>query len=72
LAEPLSKKPGRTFFVRVRLFKEKGQLYAVSAGDQNTGILKTLIDANAVAILPTEKGNLAAGDEVQVYLMDER
>ena len=72
LAEPLSKKPGRTFFIRVRLYTEKGQLYAVSAGDQNTGILKTLIDANAVAILPTQKGNLAAGEEIQVYLLDER
>jgi molybdopterin molybdotransferase len=72
LAEPLAKKSGRTFFVRVRLFREQGQLFAVSAGDQNTGILKTLIDANAVAVLPMEKASLAAGEEVRVYLLDDR
>lgn len=72
LAAPLPKKPGRTFLVRVRLFREDGRLFAVSAGDQNTGILKTLIDANAVAVLPAEMGPLAVGDEVQAYLLEDR
>ncbi len=72
LAEPVTKKPGRTFFIRVKLFKENGRLRAVSAGDQNTGILKTLIEANAVAILPSDIGTLAVGDLVQVCLLDDR
>lgn len=72
LAGPLVKTAGRTFFIRVNLFRQDGRLYAASAGDQNTGILKTLIDANAVAILPAETTSLAAGDTVRVYLLDER
>ena len=71
LAEPLAKKPGRTFFIRVKAFVEEGLLYAISAGDQNTGIQKTLVDANAIAVLPEESTGFAAGDKVPVILLGE-
>jgi molybdopterin molybdotransferase len=70
LRKGYSKKPGRVQFLRVQVVNDAGQLVAVSAGDQNTGILSTLLRANAIAILPTERGNFAAGEELDAHLLD--
>jgi molybdopterin biosynthesis enzyme len=48
---------------------ENGIHWATSAGDQNTGILKTLLRSNGIAVLPKEKTVLAAGEEVAVHLL---
>lgn len=69
LQEPARKKPGRAQFLRVRVQEENGVLIATSSGDQNTGILRTSLRANGIAVLPAEKGNYAAGDEVEVHLL---
>lgn len=63
------KKPGRLHFLRVRLEVEDGKYWATSAGDQNTGILKTLVRADGIAVLPKERGVFAAGEEVAVHLL---
>jgi molybdopterin molybdotransferase len=63
------KKPGKVHFLRVRVEVENGVHWATSAGDQNTGILKTLIRANGIAVLPKEKTVIAAGEEVAVHLL---
>jgi molybdopterin molybdotransferase len=63
------KKPGKVHFLRVRIEVENGIHWATSAGDQNTGILKTLLRANGIAVLPKEKTIIAAGDEVAVHLL---
>jgi molybdopterin molybdotransferase len=67
LREALQKKPGKAQIVRVRLEKEGGRWFASSAGNQQTAILKTMVDAQALAILPTDSDNFAAGDEVDVH-----
>jgi molybdopterin molybdotransferase len=70
LQEPLRKSPGRVNLVRVRLSRrDDGTLLASTAGNQETGILKTLLRADAIAILPAEQGNLAAGEPVPVQLL---
>jgi len=61
------KKPGRLHFLRVRLDVEDGKFWATSAGDQNTGILRTLVRADGIAVLPKERGVFAAGEEVSVH-----
>jgi molybdopterin molybdotransferase len=63
------KKPGKVHFLRVRIEVENGIHWATSAGDQNTGILKTLLRANGIAVLPKEKTVIAAGEEVAVHLL---
>ena len=63
------KKPGKVHFLRVRIEVENGVHWATSAGDQNTGILKTLLGANGIAVLPKEKTVIAAGEEVAVHLL---
>ena len=67
LRDPLKKKPGKVQIVRVRLMKEGGRWYASSAGNQQTAILKTMVDAQAIAVLPAENTDFAAGDEVSVH-----
>jgi molybdopterin molybdotransferase len=67
LRHSLNKKPGKVQIVRVRLEKEQGRWYATSAGNQQTAILKTMVDAQAIAMLPAESSCFAAGDEVDVH-----
>jgi len=67
LREELQKKPGKVQIIRLRLENEGGRWFASSAGNQQTAILRTMVDAQALAILPADSGNFAAGDEVDVH-----
>ncbi|MEI6306658.1 MAG: gephyrin-like molybdotransferase Glp [Deltaproteobacteria bacterium] len=67
LREELKKKPGKLQIVRVYMEKEDGKWYASSAGNQQTAILKTMVNANALALLTEESTRFAAGDEVDVH-----
>lgn len=67
MREALKKKPGKVQIVRLRLEKEGVRWYATSAGNQQTAILKTMVDAQAVAVLPAESTGSAAADEVEVH-----
>jgi molybdopterin molybdotransferase len=69
LREEVRKKPGRLHFLRVRIEVEDGKYWAASAGDQNTGILTTLVRADGIAVLPKDGGVFAAGEEVAVHLL---
>jgi molybdopterin molybdotransferase len=67
LREVLKKKPGKVQIVRLRLEKEDGRWYATSAGNQQTAILRTMVDAQAIAVLPAGSSGYSAGDEVDVH-----
>lgn len=67
LAEDLKKKPGKVQIVRIRLERKEGRWLATSAGNQQTAILRTMLDANGLAILPAEDTHFAAGQEVDVH-----
>ena len=67
LREGLKKKTGKVQIVRLRLEKEGGRWYATSAGNQQTAILRTMVDAQAFAVLPAESSGFADGDEVDVH-----
>lgn len=64
-----SKKPGKIHFLRVRLASSEGRYLAYSSGDQNTGILKTMLMADAMAVLPADRTTFAAGEEVDVHIL---
>ena len=70
LLDPVRKRPGRVMFLRVQVRTEQGRLVAASAGDQNTGILSTMLRANGIAVLPAERDRLEAGEEVDVLMLD--
>jgi molybdopterin molybdotransferase len=69
LQEAVRKKPGKILCLRVRLEWSHGSYLAYSSGDQNTGILKTMLLADGLAILPAEATSFAPGDAVSVHLL---
>jgi molybdopterin molybdotransferase len=71
LQQPLSKPVGRTHLLRVHLKYSEGHYQAWSAGRQETSFLKTMVNTNAIAVLPAEQCSFAAGSEVQVHLLGE-
>jgi molybdopterin molybdotransferase len=66
----IRKKPGRVNFVRVAVEQENGKFFVQSAGKQDTGYLKTLLLADGIAVIPAERGDLSAGERVNVHLLD--
>ncbi len=70
LAEPARKPAERVQFLRVQVRSEGDRLVASSSGDQNTGILRTMVRANGIVVLPIGRENFAAGEEVEVLLFD--
>jgi molybdopterin molybdotransferase len=69
LQSDLRKKKGQTALVRVKLECTQGRYIAWSAGKQDTGLVRTMMEANAVAVLPADRESFAAGEEVQVHLL---
>jgi len=69
LQTELRKNKGQTHLVRVKLEYSDGKYLAWSAGKQDTGLLKTMLEANAIAVLPAERELFEAGEEIQVHLL---
>jgi len=69
MKETITKKTGRVQFLRVRVVDDGERLIAASAGDQNTGILSTMLRANGIAVLPASKVQIAAGEEINVHMI---
>ena len=70
LQETINKKAGRVQFLRVSVVANGEYLTASSSGDQNTGILSTMLRANGIAVLPACREQIEAGEEVDVHLID--
>ena len=61
---------GRTHFIRVRLHEQDGALHGVLTGPQGSGILTSMAEAEALAIIPEDVSTLEAGSLVEVQLTD--
>lgn len=70
LQEDARKKPGKVNFLRVQVVRENGRYLASTSGDQHTGILRTMVRANGMALLPKEASLVPAGSEVAIHLLD--
>jgi molybdopterin molybdotransferase len=68
LEEPLTRRGGRTEFVRVHLAVVDGEWVARSTGPQGSGVLSSMVRANGYAILPPQTETLAAGQVVPCQL----
>ena len=67
----LKKAPGRTEFQRGILTRgADGSLAVRPTGEQGSGILRSMSEANCFIILPTEQGNVAPGTLVDVQVME--
>lgn len=72
LQHDLRKPAGKTQLLRVRLESREGKLLAWSSGDQDTRFLKTLLNADALAILPAVRVSFSAGEEITVHLLSNK
>ena len=71
LAAPLRKAPGRTEFQRGILTPDGPDRWHVrTTGDQGSGILSSMSQANCFIVLPADCGNLEAGTTVDVQLLE--
>ncbi|HEV8644149.1 MAG TPA: gephyrin-like molybdotransferase Glp [Burkholderiales bacterium] len=67
----IKKAPGRTEFQRGILSRAAdGQWTVRTTGDQGSGILSSMSQADCFIVLPTEVGNLPAGAVVDVQLLE--
>ena len=67
----LKKAPGRTEFQRGILSRDDAGAWSVKVtGEQGSGILRSMSEANCFIILPTEQGNVAPGTLVDVQVME--
>ncbi len=71
LRAPLQKRVGRMNLVRVTLEFEDGELWATSTGNQSSGVFRSMSDAHGLLVFPGPDGELAAGDEVTVQIIDD-
>ncbi len=71
LAAPIRKAPGRTEFQRGVLARDAaGGLSVRTTGDQGSGILSSMSQANCFIVLPADCGNVEAGTMVDVQLLE--
>jgi molybdopterin molybdotransferase len=67
----LKKAPGRTEFQRGILTRDAEGTWSVRVtGEQGSGILRSMSEANCFIILPTAQGNVAPGALVEVQVME--
>ena len=70
-AVALRKKAGRTEYQRCTISTAPdGALEVHPVGNQGSGVLSSMVQAQGLIVLPHTQGNLAAGDPVEVMLFD--
>jgi len=69
-AEPLRKVAGRTEYQRGILFRDGGAWKVKTTGQQGSGVLRSMSEANCFIVLEHERGKVQAGEPVQVQLFE--
>jgi molybdopterin molybdotransferase len=70
-SEALRKKPGRTEYQRGCVTRAaNGQLQVKTTGNQGSGVLSSMVQANGLIVLHHSQGNVAVGDVVDVLMFD--
>ncbi len=69
--QTLRKKPGRTEYQRGHVkTRPDGSLWVDVAGNQGSGVLRSMVEANGLIVLHHNQSSVAAGDEVDVMVFD--
>ena len=69
--EPIRKKPGRTEYQRGLVTQAADGSFRVRiTGNQGSGVLSSMVQANGLIVLHHGQGNVAAGDEVDVMMFE--
>jgi molybdopterin molybdotransferase len=69
--EAIRKRPGRTEYQRAVVSRNaNGQLDVRLTGQQGSGVLSSMVEANGLVVLPHAQGNIAIGDAVEVMMFE--
>ncbi|MBL7081878.1 MAG: molybdopterin molybdotransferase MoeA [Candidatus Omnitrophica bacterium] len=71
-AQSFKKTKGLKYFVRVRIENKNNKFYAYLTGPQGSGILKSLVLADAIMVVPEEISELKKGQRVCIQLLTDR
>jgi molybdopterin molybdotransferase len=69
-AQAIRKVPGRTEYQRGIVFREGGAWKVRTTGQQGSGVLRSMSEANCFIVLEHERGAVKAGEPVQVQLFE--
>jgi molybdopterin molybdotransferase len=70
-AGPIRKRPGRTEYQRGTVAAlPDGQLQVTLIGNQGSGVLSSMVQANGLVVLHHDQGNVAAGETVDVMMFE--
>ena len=70
-SEAIRKKAGRTEYQRGSVSAAaQGPLQVRTTGNQGSGVLSSMVQANCLIVLHHDQGNVAIGDEVDVMMFD--
>jgi molybdopterin molybdotransferase len=70
LKEEIKKTAGRRYFIRGSVSFEKGQYFVSTTGEQGSGILRSMVRANGLIVIPEDQEMVRAGEKVKVQLLD--
>ncbi|MFZ5863950.1 MAG: gephyrin-like molybdotransferase Glp [Nitrospirota bacterium] len=69
LSGDVEKSPGKTHFVRARLWRDGARLRAAPTGSQDSGVLTSMVKADGLMVLDRETGRATSGQIVDVRLL---
>jgi molybdopterin molybdotransferase len=69
-AEDFQKQAGFKHFIRAIVKRDKDKYIATTTGDQGSGILKSMVTANALIVMRENETRIKNGSEVTVQLLD--
>jgi len=70
LKEEIKKMIGRRYFIRGSVSFEKDKYFVTTTGEQGSGILRSMVKANGLIVIPEDQEIARAGDKVKVQLLD--
>jgi molybdopterin molybdotransferase len=68
--ESMRKVPGRTEFQRGIVFRQAGEWKVRTTGQQGSGVLRSMSEANCFIVLEHDRGSVQAGEPVSVQLFE--
>ena len=70
LKEDIQKEPGRRHYIRALVSFEKDRYFVTTTGAQGSGILRSMVRANGLVVIPENQEKVRAGEKVLVQLLD--
>ena len=70
LKEEIKKAAGRRYFLRGIVSFKNNQYFVTTTGEQGSGILRSMVRANGLIVIPEDQETVRAGEKVKVQLLD--